>query len=83
MQEYAFWEFLSKKCQSLVILVNKPNFLKYWSREVKIFDVEISLAKAIIFTKIFLANGSILKLWTANPTLYLAETPVLDWFLIF
>ena len=31
------------------------------------FDVEISLAKGIIFRKIGLANGSILKLWAAHP----------------
>ena len=31
------------------------------------FDVEISLAKGIIFTKIGLANGAILKLWAAHP----------------
>ena len=31
------------------------------------FNVEISLAKGIIFTKIGLANGTILKLWAAHP----------------
>ena len=31
------------------------------------FDVEISLAKSIILTKIGLANGAILKLWAAHP----------------
>ena len=31
------------------------------------FDVEISLAKGIFFTKIGLANGAILKLWAAHP----------------
>ena len=30
-------------------------------------DVEISLAKGIIFRKIGLANGAILKLWAAHP----------------
>ena len=32
-----------------------------------IFDVEISLAKGIIFRKIVLANGAILKPWAAHP----------------
>ena len=36
---------------------------------------KISLAKGIIFTKISLANGYILKLWAAPPTRHLAETP--------
>ena len=31
------------------------------------FNVEISLAKGIIFTKIGLANGTFLKLWAAHP----------------
>ena len=31
------------------------------------FDVEISLAKDIIFRKIGLANGAILKQWAAHP----------------
>ena len=31
------------------------------------FDVETSLAKGIIFRKIGLANGAILKLWAAHP----------------
>ena len=31
------------------------------------FDVEISLAKGIIFRKIGLANGAILKQWAAHP----------------
>ena len=31
------------------------------------FDVEISLAKGIIFRKIGLANGAILKPWAAHP----------------
>ena len=31
------------------------------------FGVEISLAKGIIFRKIGLANGAILKLWAAHP----------------
>ena len=31
------------------------------------FDVETSLAKSIIFRKIGLANGAILKLWAAHP----------------
>ena len=31
------------------------------------FDVETSLAKGIIFRKICLANGAILKLWEAHP----------------
>ena len=30
------------------------------------FDVETSLAKGIIFRKIGLANGAILKLWAAH-----------------
>ena len=53
---------------------------KFWSREYKkfgklclekpthgTFDVEISLARGIIFTKIGQANGAILKLWVAHP----------------
>ena len=31
-----------------------------------IIDVEISLAKGIVFTKIGLTNGAILKLWAAH-----------------
>ena len=55
-------------------------FFKFWSLECKnlasfakkmpthgTFDVEISLAKGIIFRKIGLANGAILKLWAAHP----------------
>ena len=38
---------------------------------------KISLAKGIIFTKIGLANGYILKLWAAPPNRNLAENPVL------
>ena len=36
---------------------------------------KISLAKGIIFTKIGLANGYILKLWAAPPNRNLAESP--------
>ena len=36
---------------------------------------KISLAKGIIFTKIGLANGYILKLWAAPPNRNLAENP--------
>ena len=32
------------------------------------FDVKISLAKGIIFRKIGLANGAILKVWAAHPS---------------
>ena len=55
-------------------------FFKFWSLECKnlanfaskmpthgTFDVETSLAKGIIFRKIGLANGAILKLWAAHP----------------
>ena len=55
-------------------------FFKSWSLECKnlasfaqkmpthgTFDVGISLAKGIIFRKIGLANGAILKLWAAHP----------------
>ena len=56
------------------------SFLKFWFRECEnlasfveklptqgTFDGEISLAKGSIFTKINLANGNILTLWTAHP----------------
>ena len=36
---------------------------------------KISLAKGVIFTKIGLANGYILKLWAAPPNRNLAENP--------
>ena len=55
-------------------------FFKFWSLECNnlasfawkmpthgTFDVETSLAKGIIFRKIGLANGAILKLWAAHP----------------
>ena len=38
-------------------------------------DVEISLAKGIVFTKIGLANGAILKLWAAHPYLKFSQEP--------
>ena len=38
-------------------------------------NVEISLAKGIIFTKIGLANGTILKLGAAHPYRNLAKNP--------
>ena len=40
-----------------------------------IFYVEISLAKGIIFTKMGLANGSILKLWAAHRYLKFSREP--------
>ena len=39
------------------------------------FDVEISLAKGIIFTKISLANGAILKPWAAHPCPKFSQEP--------
>ena len=39
------------------------------------FNVEISLAKGIIFTKIGKANGTILKLWAGNPYPKFSQTP--------
>ena len=39
------------------------------------FDVEISLAKGIVFTKIGLANGAILKLWAAHPYPKFSQEP--------
>ena len=39
------------------------------------FDVEISLAKGIIFRKIGLANGAILKLWAAHPCQKFSREP--------
>ena len=39
------------------------------------FDVEISLAKGIIFRKIGLANGAILKPWAAHPCLKFSQEP--------
>ena len=41
------------------------------------FDVEISLAKGIIFRKIGLANGAILKLWAAHPCPEFSREPPL------
>ena len=38
-------------------------------------DVEISLAKGIVFTKIGLANGAILKLWAAHPYPKFSQEP--------
>ena len=40
------------------------------------FDVEISLAKGIIFRKIGLANGAILKPWAAHPCPKFSREPV-------
>ena len=40
------------------------------------FDVEISLAKGIIFRKIGLAKGAILKLWAAHPCPKFRREPV-------
>ena len=40
------------------------------------FDVEFSLTKGIIFTKIGLANGTILKLWAANPYPKFSREPI-------
>ena len=39
------------------------------------FDVEISLAKGIIFRKIGLANGAILKQWAAHPSPKFSREP--------
>ena len=41
-----------------------------------IFDVEISLAMGIIFRKLGLANGIILKLWEADPYLKCSRQPL-------
>ena len=43
-------------------------------------DVEISLAKGIVFTKIGPANGAILKLWAAHPYLKFSQEPPRDFF---
>ena len=43
------------------------------------YDAEISLAKGIIFTKIGLANGAILKLWVAHPYTKYNREPPLSW----
>ena len=40
-----------------------------------IFDVELSLAKGIIFIKIGLANGTILNFWAARPYLKFSRKP--------
>ena len=64
-QGYAFWQFRSKKCQTSVIPVKKPKFFQILVQRMQnfgkfclenaihgTFDVEISLAKGIFFTKI-------------------------------
>ena len=59
------------KGQTSVIPVKKPKFFQILVQRMQKFmalDVEISLASGIIFTKIGLANGAILKLWAAQPT---------------
>ena len=79
-QGYAFWQFWSKKCQNSAFFVKKPNFFEILVQKMQKFgkfclenanswhfDVEISLAKGIIFRKIGLANGAILKQWAAHP----------------
>ena len=43
------------------------------------FDVEISLAKGIIFRKIGLANGAILKQWAAHPCPKFSREPPPPW----
>ena len=43
------------------------------------FDVEISLAKGIIFRKISLANGAILKPWAAHPCPKFSREPPPPW----
>ena len=65
-------------------------FSNFWSRERKnlvsfclenaihgTIDVEISLAKGIIFTKLGLANGAILKLLAAHPYPKFSQEPPL------
>ena len=43
-------------------------------------NIEISVAKGAIFTKIGLANGAILKLWAAHPyPEFSREPPPLSW----
>ena len=42
-------------------------------------DVEISLAKGTVFTKIGLANGAILKLWAAHPYPKFSKEPPPPW----
>ena len=36
-QGYAFWQFLSKKCQNSVIFVKKPNFFKVLVQKMRKF----------------------------------------------
>ena len=43
------------------------------------FDVEISLAKGIIFRKIGLANGAILKLWEEHLCPKFSREPPPPW----
>ena len=87
-QGYAFWQFRSKKCQTSLIPVKKPEFFSNFGPENAkfckfclenaihgTFDVEISLAKGIVFTKIGLANGAILKLWAAHPYPKFSQEP--------
>ena len=87
-QGYAFWQFWSKKCQNSVIFVKKSNFLKILVQKMRkfgkycletpiqsTFEGKISLAKGIIFTKIGLANGHILKLWAAPYPKFSREPP--------
>ena len=74
-QWYAFWQLRNvklpvKKPKIFQILVQRMQKFGKFCLEHAIhgtFDVEISLAKGIVFTKIGLANGSILKLWAAHP----------------
>ena len=76
-QEYAFWEFWSKRYQNSVIFAKWENLASF-AKKMPIQSTserKISLAKGIIFTKIGLANGYIVKLWAAPPTRNLAENP--------
>ena len=70
-QGYAFWQFWSKKCKTSVSPVKKPKFFQISVQRMQkfskfclenaihgTFDVETSLAKGIVFTKIGLANGA-------------------------
>ena len=69
-QGYAFWQFRSTKCQNFVIPVKKPKFFQIWSLDCKNLASFVykkpSLGKGIIFAKIGLSDGAILKLWAAH-----------------
>ena len=84
---YTFWQFWSKKMSNFGNSCKKSEFICFGAENAKIrnfvwktstqgtFDVELSLAKGVIFTKIVLANGAILKMWRAHPYAKLAENP--------